>query len=124
FSVETFVWAASDAISPNANATLTNTAFTVNNVPATYMYSLSGVVTVPSLTGASGNNTIDASAWTGSGIIISGLAGDDTLRGGSGADTLRGDGFNLGASTGNDMLFGGPGADTLNGDDQVQGGTG
>src|SRR5947207_6258191 len=59
FTVETFVWAASDAISPNANATLTNAAFTVNNVPATYMYSLSGVVTVSSLTGASGNNTID-----------------------------------------------------------------
>ena len=53
-----------------------------------------------------------------------GLGGDDTLIGGTGDDTLYGDGFYNGVSTGNDILRGGDGNDTLFGDDRGNGGTG
>ncbi|HEY7117659.1 MAG TPA: hypothetical protein VH475_13805 [Tepidisphaeraceae bacterium] len=78
------------------------------------------------ITGAGGDDVIDASAATvpvsidgGEGAdsilggqaadIVVGGAGDDTLFGGGGADTLRG-------GDGNDYLNGGPGADSVFGD--------
>ncbi|MFM2013551.1 MAG: hypothetical protein RLZZ396_2335, partial [Planctomycetota bacterium] len=38
-----------------------------------------------------GNDTIDASAWTGAGISVFANAGNDVVKGGSGNDTLRGE---------------------------------
>jgi len=58
-----------------------------------------------SLSGGSGDNTIDASGFTGV-TILHGMAGDDTLLGGSGSDTLYGD-------DGTDTLWTGPGPDVL-----------
>ena len=69
---------------------------------------------------------------------ISGLAGNDTLRGGRRADRLQGDGGNdqllgeggddhLDGGSGDDLLIGGEGADQLisgSGDDQLIGGEG
>lgn len=80
-STETFQWQATDAVSPNANATLTDTAFTVNDAPVSYLYSLSGVMSVPYHKGASGNNLIDASGWSGKGLSMDGFDGADTLKG-------------------------------------------
>jgi len=51
------------------------------------------------LTGTAGNDTIDGSAFTLSGLTLSGNSGDDVLKGGSQYDVLRG----------------GPGSDTLEG---------
>lgn len=88
--------------------------------------------------GTSGNNVLDFSAMTFSGVIyvdgsagddrITGTGGPDELRGGDGADTLiglggvdilRGYGGNdsLNGGSGVDYLFGGFGADTLSGGD-------
>jgi uncharacterized delta-60 repeat protein len=63
------------------------------------------------LTGGSGSNRIDASAFTGR-TWLRGLGGNDTLRGGSLIDVLIGD-------TGNDDLDGGAGADVLIGGDGI-----
>ncbi len=52
------------------------------------------------LVGTVGNDTLDASAWTGAGLLIDGGDGDDVLKGGSGNDDLRG-------GVGNDTLEGG-----------------
>jgi Ca2+-binding RTX toxin-like protein len=94
------------------------------------------------INGNAGNDTIDASAWTGVGITIVGGDGDDEIRGGSGNDriygdtgddvldgfggndTLYGDGADFASSTGNDTLRGGDGNDSLFGDEFYGGGTG
>ncbi|HEY9171448.1 MAG TPA: Calx-beta domain-containing protein [Verrucomicrobiae bacterium] len=55
------------------------------------------------LTGGAGNNTLDASGFSGRATLI-GLAGNDTLIGGSGDDVLIG-------GAGNDLLRGGAGND-------------
>ena len=57
------------------------------------------------LTGDIGPDTIDASAFNGS-VLLDGLQGNDTLRGGSGHDDLRG-------YVDDDIVDGGPGTDTL-----------
>jgi len=71
------------------------------------------------LTGDSGDNTIDASGFTYGSVILIGEGGadvlvgtdlDDELEGGSGDDTLEGNG-------GNDTLDGGADSDTLEGGD-------
>jgi Ca2+-binding RTX toxin-like protein len=68
------------------------------------------------LSGGDGNNTIDASDFSGS-VTLSGGAGDDILSGGKGADILNGGNGNdkLYGHAGNDKLFGGAGDDELNG---------
>ncbi len=59
------------------------------------------------LIGGEGDNTLDASAFSGRAILFGGL-GNDTLLGGSGADLLYG-------GPGNDLLSGGRGNDVLDG---------
>lgn len=58
------------------------------------------------LTGSSGDDTIDASAYTLSNTTLLGMQGNDVLFGGAGVDVLKG-------GPGNDQLFGGGGADFL-----------
>ena len=116
----------------NANQVLTNVLLT-----GTGNDSLSSIESAE-LTGGTGNNTINASAFTAGPVILSGLAGNDTLTGGSGNDTLDGGTGNdtlagnagsdsLTGGTGNDSLSGGAGTDSLNGgagDDMLSGGDG
>ena len=58
-----------------------------------------------SLSGASGNNALDASGATIP-VVLDGGAGDDVLQGGTGADALTG-------GTGANALTGGTGIDTV-----------
>jgi Ca2+-binding RTX toxin-like protein len=69
-----------------------------------------------SLTGGAGNNTIDASAFSGSTTLF-GLGGNDSLAGGLGVDSLVGGPGNdtLSGSLSNDILIGGIGNDSLDG---------
>ncbi len=104
-------------------------------------YTSSGVVSADHsiefwvLVGNAGGNTIDASAWTISGLVIYGLGSNDFLRGGSqndiiyggnGNDTLEGNGGDdrldqdQSESLGNDVLRGGAGNDTLLGGNRDQ----
>lgn len=106
--------------SGNINFTLTNTALTGNGTDV--------VVSVETahLTGGTGNNKLDATAFTGNVTLIGG-AGKDTLIGGSGNDSLQGDAGNdsLRGRDGDDLLIGGN--DTLiSGDDNdtLNGGNG
>ncbi len=69
------------------------------------------------LTGGSGRNDFNASAFTAGSVTLNGAGGDDTLRGGSQADTLNG-------GSGDDSLFGNGGDDRLTGSfgaDTIQG---
>ncbi len=83
----------------NANMTLSNVSLNIGGT-------LSTLANIQSarLTGGAANNTIDASAFSGS-AVLDGAAGDDTLIGGSGSDTLVG-------GAGNDYLKGNNGSDT------------
>jgi Ca2+-binding RTX toxin-like protein len=83
----------------DANMVLTNTNLTIGAT----VDILSGFQRAR-LTGGAGNNTLDASGYSGS-VTLMGLGGDDTLIGGSGRDTLVG-------GAGNDLLRGGTGNDT------------
>jgi Ca2+-binding RTX toxin-like protein len=79
------------------------------------------------LTGGTGNNFLDASAFSGQ-VTLSGDTGNDTLWGGSGNDLLNGEGGNdiLVGNGGNDNLLGGAGRDLLLGGlgtDALDGGT-
>ena len=70
--------------------------------------------------GTSGNDTMDASAWTDGNVAFSGLDGNDLLNGDSGNDSLDG-------GNGDDQLFGNGGNDQLLGDagnNVLNGGTG
>src|SRR5579859_6924226 len=69
-------------------------------------YSLSSIQ-LASLTGGNGNNSIDASGFSGN-VTLSGQGGNDTLIGGLGNDSIVG-------GPGDDSLSGGPGANTLTG---------
>ena len=66
------------------------------------------------LTAGTGNNILDASAFSGN-AILSGQAGEDLLMGGLGNDTLNGGEGNdiLSGGAGNDNLIGGLGDDLL-----------
>ncbi|AJA08080.1 heme peroxidase [Sphingopyxis fribergensis] len=83
-------------------------------------------VQIDTLTGTAGNDTLKG----GSGEdVIGGLGGDDALTGGSGDDTLAGgEGDDaLGGGSGDDLLAGGDGDDVLgggSGDDRLDGGDG
>ncbi|MDM7947586.1 MAG: calcium-binding protein [Oceanibaculum nanhaiense] len=81
-----------------------------------------GATALALLNAATGEETV-------AGIIVSGTAGDDTLRGGDGDDLLTGGAGNdvLYGGAGNDTIFGGSGNDTLfgeDGDDRLYGGDG
>jgi Ca2+-binding RTX toxin-like protein len=103
-----------DTSSANNTFTLTNTQLTVGAefdviVNAERAFLVAG----------SGNNLMDATAFSGS-VTMNGGAGLDTLLGGSGDDSLIG-------GTGNDSLVGNAGNDTINagdGNDSVTGNSG
>jgi Ca2+-binding RTX toxin-like protein len=121
----------------DVNFTLTNTQLTGNGTDK-----LSSIDNAQ-LTGGVGNNTIDASSFSGNvrlnggfgndllkvganGSVGFGGAGNDTLLGGSGSDQLLGDNGDdrLEAGGGNDELKGGDGNDTLiggEGNDDLRG---
>lgn len=99
--------------SGDVNFTLTNTRLTGNGTDT-----LNSIETV-FLTGGAGNNTLDASSFTGN-VQLNGGFGDDQLKAGS-------KGNNLFGGSGNDTLIGGAGDDGLFGDNQndlLQGGAG
>ncbi|MCX8155585.1 MAG: hypothetical protein N3J91_03895 [Verrucomicrobiae bacterium] len=83
----------------DADMVLTNSTLTIG----TTVDSHSGFARAR-LIGGAGNNTLDASAYSGAATLI-GLGGDDILIGGSGRDTLIG-------GAGNDLLRGRGGDDT------------
>lgn len=58
--------------------------------------------------GSSGNDRVDASALTGLALVLNGLAGNDTLIGGSAVDSING-------GEGNDSISGNGGADQISG---------
>jgi uncharacterized repeat protein (TIGR01451 family) len=78
----------------DANFTLTDSSLSVSGGATFSLINIGQAL----LTGGAGNNTIDASAFTGT-TTLYGDDGQDVLVGGSGSDSL----------------FGGPGADTLSG---------
>lgn len=94
----------------DANFTLTNTNLTIG---AEGNDTLSGIEAAR-LTGGSGNNSLNASTFSGS-VVLDGAAGNDHLAGGSAADVLIGgtgdDDLNGGG--GNDEYVGGPGVNTV-----------
>ncbi len=67
------------------------------------------------LVGTVGNDTIDASAWTGAGVFMDGGEGDDVLKGGSGNDDLRGGpgDDDISPGLGQNTVFGGDGNDIM-----------
>jgi Ca2+-binding RTX toxin-like protein len=83
----------------NVDMTLTNTQLTGQGTDS--LNSIEQAI----LTGGAGNNTLDASTFSGQ-VYLYGLAGNDILRGGSGDDFLDG-------GEGNDALYGGAGTDTV-----------
>ena len=96
--------------SGNVNFTLANTQLTGNGTDTLSNFTLA------QLTGGAGNNTLDASAFTGT-VTLAGGAGRDVLIGGAFADLLQG-------GTGDDQLFGRGGSDRLlgeDGNDQLKG---
>lgn len=133
--------------SGNVNFTLKDTLLTGNGTDKLFGIELA------QLTGGSGKNKLDASAFTGNVTLVGG-SGNDTLIGGSGNDFLQGDlgddslkgrdgddwldGGNstltsgsdndtLNGGNGNDTLLGGIGNDGLSGyagDDVINGGSG
>jgi Ca2+-binding RTX toxin-like protein len=84
------------------NMTLTNSSLTSNSVGNNDILSS---IEQASLTGGSGNNTLNASAFTGP-VTLSGEAGDDNLTGGNSNDRLSG-------GSGRDTITGGDGTDLL-----------
>lgn len=114
----------SDFLNPGAisvNATLTDTKMTGQGVDTLQS------IEEARLSGSGGDDTIDATGFTGE-TTMDGNAGNDTIRGGSGPDSI-------GGGTGNDALFGnkgddvldqidGYGADSSDGDDTFSGGPG
>jgi Ca2+-binding RTX toxin-like protein len=94
----------------NANQTLTDAQLIGNGTDT-----LSSIE-IAILTGGAGNNTLNASAFTGIAILY-GLDGTDIITGGSGNDILDGGNGNdtLTGNAGNDTLTGGAGTDALTG---------
>ncbi|BAY27535.1 hemolysin-type calcium-binding region [Calothrix sp. NIES-2100] len=86
--------------SGNVNFTLTNTQLTGNGIDTLTK------IEQADLTGSSGDNIIDASAFSLGDVTLNGGSGNDTLKGGTGNDILTG-------GLGNDSLDGGAGVDTV-----------
>lgn len=108
----------------NTNFTLTNTALNTSIGSGLGDDTLNSVEQAE-LTGGSGSNTINASAFTLGSVTLRGEGGDDTLFGGSqpdnlhggtGDDEIHGNGGNdiITGSFGADAIFGDSGLDTLN----------
>ncbi len=126
------------AESENVNFTLTNTTLTGLGTDTLVKIKAALLSGLDLSTNTSGNNAIDASAFTLGPVTLIGGAGDDTLKGGSKDDSLSGGAGvdaivggngkdNLDGGTDNDTIIGGIGNDTLrgsNGDDIVIGGFG
>lgn len=89
----------------DADMTLSDVALTASDGMSMTLVGIAAAA----LVGGSGENRIDASAFTGVGNLI-GLGGNDILLGGSGMNGLNGGG-------GDDVLVGGGGNDSLGGDD-------
>ena len=99
--------------SGNVNFVLTDASLTGNGTDSLISIELA------TLTGGAGNNTINASGFSGA-VTFDGGAGNDTLTGGISNDILIG-------GTGNDIIVGGAGNDTLTGgagNDTLTGGIG
>lgn len=94
----------------DVNFTLTDASLTGNGTD-----DLSGFEKA-TLTGGDGDNSINASAFTGP-VTINGGEGDDTIQGGSKADTLNGEigDDSILANAGNDTIDGGDDTDTVDG---------
>ena len=89
---------------------------------------LNGDNGVDQILGGSGDDTIHTGNGgnIGSGLLVDGGSGNDTITGGSGDDEIRAATGNdiIHGSTGNDALYGGGGNDTINGqngDDLIRG---
>ena len=96
--------------SGNVNFVLTNAQLTGNGTDKLTSIELAR------LTGGAGNNSLNASAFSGS-VTLDGVGGNDTLTGGNASDSLiggLGDDKLIG-NGGNDVLEGGAGNDNLNG---------
>ena len=117
------------SLTDDVDMTLTNTELSsgaggmisFSNVDSVAMNGGDGV-----LTGTLAN-TLDASAYTLTSVVMRGFGGNDDLIGGSKNDTLLGGNGNdsLTGNAGNDTLFGGIGNDTLDGgtgNDEMSGG--
>ena len=89
----------------DANAVLTNTSLTRSNGTSFVLSGFGAAI----ISGGAGNNTLDATGFSGT-VWLYGGAGNDTLLAGSGNDYLDG-------GTGNDDLVGGAGQDVLIGMD-------
>ena len=95
----------------DSDISLTNSQLTVNGLG----YTVSGF-DAAHLTGGAGDNTLDASGFSGS-ARLEGAGGHDTLIGGSGDDVLLG-------GAGDDTLISGGGTDSLTGWSGCRHGTG
>lgn len=95
----------------NVNFTLTNTTLTGNGSDTL------NSIERATLTGGTGNNNLNASAFTLGAVTLNGEAGNDTLKAGSKNDALNGGNGNdtLTGNAGNDTLTGGAGSDNLTG---------
>ncbi|NJN88766.1 MAG: calcium-binding protein, partial [Leptolyngbyaceae cyanobacterium SL_7_1] len=93
------------------DTTLTTLLIDPNPAPSTivipYVDTLTSIEAA-TLIGGDDSNTISAAGFTAGSVILQGLGGNDTLRGGNQADTLNG-------GTGNDILYGNAGDDWLTG---------
>ena len=96
--------------SGNVNFVLTNAQLTGNGTDKLTSIELTR------LTGGAGNNTLNASAFSGS-VTLDGAGGNDALTGGNANDSLIGGlaDDKLIGNGGNDVLEGGAGNDNLNG---------
>jgi Ca2+-binding RTX toxin-like protein len=95
----------------NVNFTLTNTTLTGKGSDTL------NSIERATLTGGTGNNNLNASAFTLGAVTLNGDAGNDTLKAGSKNDALNGGNGNdtLTGNAGNDTLTGGAGNDNLTG---------
>ncbi len=96
------------------NVTLTSTSFSTSGGSLPDSFSTITGFEHAILAAGPGDFTLDASAFTGGGVMLIGGAGNDTLIGSSGPDTLEG-------GDGNDSLVGGGGNDTFAFDENSSG---
>jgi len=99
-------------------ATANNVVMGVSAMNGVEVFS-SGGFTGVTVAGSSAADTMDFTGRTLIGVVVNGLAGNDTLTGGANADALRGGDGNdtIYGNGGNDLLYGDYGTDTLYGGD-------